>query len=163
MDVKEYTLIPWDQVSAFDSQALINNLYYYVAQFTGSHGASRTLLLLCLGGGFVALLHDTVVLFDGVGQWLVAVDAGIAAVCCGNLQRSNILMLEAVLHKAEEVGPWSYIHPCAGVKHLAQLLCRLLVDDQRHLVFLVTILQAVNKLDGLLCCLTHLFLAEINK
>ncbi|MBR4001745.1 MAG: ABC transporter ATP-binding protein, partial [Bacteroidales bacterium] len=48
MDVKEYTLIPWDQVSAFDSQALINNLYYYVAQFTGSHGASRTLLLLCL-------------------------------------------------------------------------------------------------------------------
>ena len=48
MDGKEYTLIPWDQVSAFDSQALINNLYYYVAQFTGSHGASRTLLLLCL-------------------------------------------------------------------------------------------------------------------
>ena len=47
-DGKEYALIPWDQVKAFDSQALINNLYYYVGQFTGSHGASRTLLLLCL-------------------------------------------------------------------------------------------------------------------
>ena len=47
-DGKEYALIPWDQVKAFDSQALINNLYYYVGQFTGSHGASKTLLLLCL-------------------------------------------------------------------------------------------------------------------
>ena len=47
-DGKEYALIPWDQVKAFDSQALINNLYYYVARFTGSHGASRTLLYLCL-------------------------------------------------------------------------------------------------------------------
>ena len=48
MDGKEYALIPWSQVKAFDSQALINNLYYYVAQFTGSHGASKTLLFLCL-------------------------------------------------------------------------------------------------------------------
>ena len=47
-DGKEYALIPWSQVKAFDSQALINNLYYYVAQFTGSHGASKTLLFLCL-------------------------------------------------------------------------------------------------------------------
>ena len=48
MDGKEYALIPWDQVKAFDSQALINNLYYYVGQFTGNYGASKTLLLLCL-------------------------------------------------------------------------------------------------------------------
>ena len=48
MDGKTYSLIPWKEVSLFDSQAVINNLYYYVAEFTGSHGASRTLLFLCL-------------------------------------------------------------------------------------------------------------------
>lgn len=48
MDGKTYSLIPWKEVSLFDSQAIINNLYYYVSTFTGSHGASRTLLFLCL-------------------------------------------------------------------------------------------------------------------
>ena len=48
MDGKTYSLIPWKEVSLFDSQAIINNLYYYVSEFTGSHGASRTLLFLCL-------------------------------------------------------------------------------------------------------------------
>ena len=48
MDGKQYSLIPWDQVSLLDTQSMINNLYYYVAQFTGSHGASKTLLFLCL-------------------------------------------------------------------------------------------------------------------
>ena len=46
LDDEVYTLIPWDTVHS--SKDLVNNLYYYVAQFTGSHGASRTLLLLCL-------------------------------------------------------------------------------------------------------------------
>ena len=48
LDGKTYSLIPWKEVSLLDSQAIINNLYYYVASFTGSHGASKTLLLLCL-------------------------------------------------------------------------------------------------------------------
>ena len=48
MDGKTYSLIPWKEVSLFDSQAIINNLYYYVSEFTGSHGASKTLLFLCL-------------------------------------------------------------------------------------------------------------------
>ena len=48
LDGKTYSLIPWKEVSILDSQAIINNLYYYVASFTGSHGASKTLLLLCL-------------------------------------------------------------------------------------------------------------------
>ena len=46
LDDEVYTFIPWDSVHS--SKELINNLYYYVAEFTGSYGASRTLLLLCL-------------------------------------------------------------------------------------------------------------------
>ena len=46
LDDQVYTLIPWESVHS--SRDLINNLYYYVAQFTGTYGASRTLLLLCL-------------------------------------------------------------------------------------------------------------------
>ena len=46
LDDEVYEFIPWDSVHS--SKELINNLYYYVAEFTGSYGASRTLLLLCL-------------------------------------------------------------------------------------------------------------------
>ena len=46
LDGQVYSLIPWESVHS--SRDLVNNLYYYVAQFTGSYGASRTLLLLCL-------------------------------------------------------------------------------------------------------------------
>ena len=46
LDDEVYTFIPWESV--YSSKELINNLYYYVAEFTGSYGASRTLLLLCL-------------------------------------------------------------------------------------------------------------------
>ena len=46
LDDTDYSFIPWDSVHS--SQDLINNLYYYVAEFTGSYGASRTLLFLCL-------------------------------------------------------------------------------------------------------------------
>ena len=46
LDDEVYTFIPWESVHS--SKELINNLYYYVAEFTGSYGASRTLLLLCL-------------------------------------------------------------------------------------------------------------------
>ena len=46
LDDEVYTLIPWESVHS--SKDLINNLYYYVAEFTGSYGASKTLLLLCL-------------------------------------------------------------------------------------------------------------------
>ncbi|MBO6044450.1 MAG: ABC transporter ATP-binding protein [Bacteroidales bacterium] len=46
LDDEVYTLIPWESVHS--SKELINNLYYYVAEFTGSYGASKTLLLLCL-------------------------------------------------------------------------------------------------------------------
>ena len=46
LDDKTYALIPWSEAAS--SQDYINNLYYYVAQFTASHGASRTLLVLCL-------------------------------------------------------------------------------------------------------------------
>ena len=46
LDDEVYTFIPWESVHS--SKELINNLYFYVAQFTGSYGASKTLLLLCL-------------------------------------------------------------------------------------------------------------------
>ena len=46
LDDKTYVLIPWSEAAS--SQDYINNLYYSVAQFTASHGASRTLLVLCL-------------------------------------------------------------------------------------------------------------------
>ena len=46
LDDEVYTFILWESVHS--SKELINNLYYYVAEFTGSYGASKTLLLLCL-------------------------------------------------------------------------------------------------------------------
>lgn len=46
LDDTVYTLIPWDQVH--NSQDAINNLYYYVAQYTGTYGASKALMILCL-------------------------------------------------------------------------------------------------------------------
>ena len=46
LDDTVYTLIPWDQVHS--SQDAINNLYYYVAQYTGTYGASKALMMLCL-------------------------------------------------------------------------------------------------------------------
>ncbi|MCR5570729.1 MAG: ABC transporter ATP-binding protein/permease [Bacteroidales bacterium] len=46
LDDKTYALIPWNEAAS--SQDYINNLYYYVARFTADHGASRTLLVLCL-------------------------------------------------------------------------------------------------------------------
>ena len=46
LDDKTYALIPWSEATS--SQDYINNLYYYVSQFTASHGASRTLLVLCI-------------------------------------------------------------------------------------------------------------------
>ena len=46
LDDQVYEFIPWESVHS--SKELINNLYFYVAEFTGSYGASRTLLLLCL-------------------------------------------------------------------------------------------------------------------
>ena len=46
LDDKVYTLIPWDAVHS--SQDLVNNLYYYVASFTGTYGASRVLVFLCI-------------------------------------------------------------------------------------------------------------------
>ena len=46
LDDKTYALIPWSEAAS--SQDYINNLYYYVSQFTAAHGASRTLLVLCV-------------------------------------------------------------------------------------------------------------------
>lgn len=46
LDDKVYALIPGESVHS--SKDLINNIYYYVSQFTAQHGASRTLLFLCL-------------------------------------------------------------------------------------------------------------------
>ena len=46
LDDQVYSFIPWESVHS--SKDLINNLYFYVSQFTGTYGASRTLLLLCL-------------------------------------------------------------------------------------------------------------------
>ena len=46
LDDKVYRLIPWESIHS--SKDLINNLYYYVSQFTGTYGASKTLLFLCI-------------------------------------------------------------------------------------------------------------------
>ena len=46
LDDKSYSLIPWDAVHS--SQDLVNNLYYYVSSFTGTYGASRVLVFLCI-------------------------------------------------------------------------------------------------------------------
>ncbi len=46
LDDTVYTLIPWNEVS--NSQDAINNLYFYVAQYTGTYGASKALMVLCL-------------------------------------------------------------------------------------------------------------------
>ena len=47
IDGKVYEFIPWDTESGF-GEKLLNNAYWYVSQFMQVHGASVTLLLLCL-------------------------------------------------------------------------------------------------------------------
>ena len=46
IDDTVYEFVPWGEVSG--SQDIIGNLYYAVAQMTGTYGASRVLLWLCL-------------------------------------------------------------------------------------------------------------------
>ncbi len=47
LDETVYQFIPWDAEAGF-GEKLLNNAYWYVSQFMGTHGASVTLLLLCL-------------------------------------------------------------------------------------------------------------------
>jgi len=46
LDNTVYTFIPWNEVN--DSQAAINNLYYYVSIYTSTYGASTALMVLCV-------------------------------------------------------------------------------------------------------------------
>ena len=48
LDDKVYTFIPWDSAQAGIGEKLLNNAYWAVSQFMQVHGASLTLLLLCL-------------------------------------------------------------------------------------------------------------------
>ena len=48
LDQKEYALIPWENIGITDFQDIVNNLYYYVAEFTARIGASKVLLALCV-------------------------------------------------------------------------------------------------------------------
>ena len=47
IDGKVYEFVPWDTEMDFGAK-LLNNVYWYVSQFMAVHGASVTLLLLCL-------------------------------------------------------------------------------------------------------------------
>ena len=47
IDGKVYEFVPWDAEMDFGAK-LLNNVYWYVSQFMAVHGASVTLLLLCL-------------------------------------------------------------------------------------------------------------------
>ena len=47
IDGKVYEFVPWDSEMDFGAK-LLNNVYWYVSQFMAVHGASVTLLLLCL-------------------------------------------------------------------------------------------------------------------
>ena len=52
----QYSFIPWDTAGQHFKDILVNNVYWYVAQFSAEHGVGRTLLLLCLCMvGFTAL------------------------------------------------------------------------------------------------------------
>ena len=48
LDDKVYAFIPWDSAQAGIGEKLLNNVYWAVSQFMQVHGASLTLLLLCL-------------------------------------------------------------------------------------------------------------------
>jgi len=48
LDDKVYAFIPWDSAQAGIGEKLLNNAYWAVSQFMQVHGASLTLLLLCL-------------------------------------------------------------------------------------------------------------------
>ncbi len=53
-----YEFIPWDTAMDF-KEKLINNAYFYVTQYMGVHGASVTLLLLCLFLSFMTILKTS--------------------------------------------------------------------------------------------------------
>ena len=48
IDGKTYEFVPWDSADLDFGAKLLNNAYWYVSQFMAVHGASVTLLLLCL-------------------------------------------------------------------------------------------------------------------
>ena len=48
IDGKVYEFVPWDSADLDFGAKLLNNAYWYVSQFMAVHGASVTLLLLCL-------------------------------------------------------------------------------------------------------------------
>lgn len=43
----EYKLIPWSEVSVFDFNSVLNNIYYYMTEWITQYGASRILFILC--------------------------------------------------------------------------------------------------------------------
>ncbi len=43
----EYKLIPWSEVSVFDFNSVLNNIYYYMTEWIAQYGASRILFILC--------------------------------------------------------------------------------------------------------------------
>ena len=52
----QYAFLPWDTADTAFKDILVNNVYWYVATYSATHGAGFTLLLLCLVMiGFTAL------------------------------------------------------------------------------------------------------------
>ena len=43
----EYKLIPWSEISVFDFNSILNNIYYYMTEWIAQYGPSKILLLLC--------------------------------------------------------------------------------------------------------------------
>lgn len=71
----EYELIPWSEISVFDFNSLLNNIYFYMTEWIGQYGPSKILLLLCAFFCLVTLFKSAC--YFGAEAVMVPVRTGV--------------------------------------------------------------------------------------
>lgn len=71
----EYKLIPWSEVSVFDFNSVLNNIYYYMTEWITQYGPSKILLLLCAFFCLVTLFKSAC--YFGAEAVMVPVRTGV--------------------------------------------------------------------------------------
>lgn len=71
----EYELIPWSEISVFDFNSLLNNIYFYMTEWITQYGASRILFILCAFFCLVTLFKSAC--YFGAEAVMVPVRTGV--------------------------------------------------------------------------------------
>lgn len=71
----EYELIPWSEISVFDFNSLLNNIYFYMTEWIGQYGPSKILLLLCAFFCLVTLFKSAC--YFGAEAMMIPIRTGV--------------------------------------------------------------------------------------